>query len=305
MARAFVAFQMEDRWARDFLVQHAKDKNNDIGFTDYSVHEPFDEKWKTNCKERISKTKGTIVLVGPDTANAEAVVWEITETNRQEHPIFGVQIHRDETHAIPAVRAIALSDGTLMASSRSWNAGDRIDRSAPSVDDERDEMIGGDVAGEPTAEEFVAAADLPENYFELYKLAVKSAAYRLVEAANTFFLTINTGLVALMGGDDERRWYLPVAGLLFCVTWWALLKSYRDLNSAKFQIILGMEERLPVRVYADESRIYTGDPVIFQLRRKVITKWIAQYRELNRVERLVPVVFGAIYLAELARQLIG
>ena len=78
----------------DFLVQHAKDKNNDIGFTDYSVHEPFDEKWKTNCKERISQTKGTIVLVGADTAKAEAVLWEIAETNRQDHSIFGVQINR-------------------------------------------------------------------------------------------------------------------------------------------------------------------------------------------------------------------
>ncbi len=29
MARAFVAFQTEAKWARDFLVQHAKDKNNE------------------------------------------------------------------------------------------------------------------------------------------------------------------------------------------------------------------------------------------------------------------------------------
>jgi Thoeris protein ThsB, TIR-like domain len=41
------------------------------------------------------------VLVGPDTAKAEAVLWEIAETNRQEHAIFGVQIHRDKTHPIP------------------------------------------------------------------------------------------------------------------------------------------------------------------------------------------------------------
>lgn len=170
--------------------------------------------------------------------------------------------------------------------------------------EERDEALGAEVAGEPTAEEFVAAADLPANYFELYKLAVEMAdrvsARRSL--ANSFFLTINTGMVALMGGTHGLKWYLPVAGLLFCVTWWALLKSYRDLNSAKFQIILGMEERLPVRVYADEKRIYKGEPVRFQLRRKVITKWIAQYRELNRVERIVPAVFGAIYLAELLRQ---
>jgi len=33
--RAFISFEMEDRWARDFLVQQAKNKNNDIQFYDY------------------------------------------------------------------------------------------------------------------------------------------------------------------------------------------------------------------------------------------------------------------------------
>jgi hypothetical protein len=129
MARAFVAFQMEDRWARDFLVQHAKDKNNNIGFTDYSVHQPFDEKWKTNCKERISKTKGTIVMIGPETSKAEAVLWEIAETNRQQHPIFGVQINHDKTHTIPpglpSSRVVRWDFDAIV---KSWNGGGRPDR---------------------------------------------------------------------------------------------------------------------------------------------------------------------------------
>jgi hypothetical protein len=28
--RAFISFEMEDRWARDFLVRQSKDKRNDI-----------------------------------------------------------------------------------------------------------------------------------------------------------------------------------------------------------------------------------------------------------------------------------
>lgn len=172
--------------------------------------------------------------------------------------------------------------------------------------DESKEIAESEVAGEPSPAEFAAAADLPDHYFELYTLAVEMADRVSARRglANTFFLTINTGLAALLGGSDELRWYLPVAGLLFCVTWWALLKSYRDLNSAKFQIILGMEERLPVRVYADEKKIYKGEPVRFQLRREALRRWIGQYRELGRVERIVPLVFAAIYLAELLRQVI-
>lgn len=99
--RAFISFQIEDRWARDFLVQHAKDKNNAISFFDYSVHEPFNEKWKTNCRQRIALTKGTIVLVGPTCWKSEAVLWEIAETLRQGHPMFGIQINHDRTHPIP------------------------------------------------------------------------------------------------------------------------------------------------------------------------------------------------------------
>jgi hypothetical protein len=92
---------MEDRWARDFLAQHAKDKRNDVEFYDYSVKDAFDSKWKTECAKRIGVTKGTIVLVGATTWKSEAVLWEIAETNRQRHYIFGVQINRDQTHPIP------------------------------------------------------------------------------------------------------------------------------------------------------------------------------------------------------------
>lgn len=99
--RAFISFEMEDKWARDFLVQQAKDKKNDIAFYDYSVKDPFDSKWKTECKARIAKTKGTIVLVGETTYKSDAVLWEIAETIRQDHYIFGIQINKDKTYTIP------------------------------------------------------------------------------------------------------------------------------------------------------------------------------------------------------------
>lgn len=99
--RAFTSFEMEDKWAREFLVRQAKDKKNDIEFYDYSVKDPFDSKWKTKCKEKIGLTKGTIVLIGRTTYNSEAVIWEIAETIRQDHYIFGIQINKDMSHPIP------------------------------------------------------------------------------------------------------------------------------------------------------------------------------------------------------------
>lgn len=99
--RAFISFEMEDKWARDFLVQQARDKRNDIEFVDYSVQNAFDSAWKTNCRERIGRTKGTIVLIGKTTHASDAVLWEIAETLRQSHYIFGIQINSNDTHRIP------------------------------------------------------------------------------------------------------------------------------------------------------------------------------------------------------------
>jgi len=100
--RAFISFKMEDKWARDFLVQHAKQKNSKIEFVDYSVHDPFNSKWKTNCKDRIARTAGTIVMIGKTTSKSEAVLWEIAETAKQGHYIFAVQISSDNTYPIPS-----------------------------------------------------------------------------------------------------------------------------------------------------------------------------------------------------------
>ncbi|MBS1844261.1 MAG: hypothetical protein JST53_07570 [Actinobacteria bacterium] len=145
---------------------------------------------------------------------------------------------------------------------------------------------------------------------DLYKLAVEMAdrisARRGV--ANSFFLSINTGLVAVLGAAD-LRWYVPVSGIAFCITWWALLKSYRELNTAKFEIIVRMEERLPERLFGEEwERLKRDSPHGGSGEEKQTRTWagkLAGYRELGEIERIVPVVFSAIYVAELIRQGVG
>lgn len=151
----------------------------------------------------------------------------------------------------------------------------------------------------------VAAAELPGNYFELYKLAVEMADRVSARrgAANSFFLTVNTGVLAVIG-TATVRWYLAAAGIVLCVAWWALLKSYRDLNYAKFGVILAMEEQLPAQVYGDEWERLRKERVSLTLRPAVVRAWFAQYRELGYIERIVPWVFVLIYLADILRLVI-
>src|SRR5215217_2669349 len=95
------------------------------------------------------------------------------------------------------------------------------------------------------------AKETTEQYLELYKLAVEMAdrisARRAT--ANAFFLTINTTLLAFVSSGSLRvLWLVALAGIALSGTWWILLKSYRDLNVAKFGVILKMEKELEARI---------------------------------------------------------
>jgi hypothetical protein len=97
----FISFHVEDEAQVNLLRSQAKDEATDLEFRDYSVKEPFDEKWKKNCTERISQTSATIVMIGSDTASREAVNWEIEESYKQGHKVIGVRIYRDRSDPIP------------------------------------------------------------------------------------------------------------------------------------------------------------------------------------------------------------
>ena len=142
---------------------------------------------------------------------------------------------------------------------------------------------------------------------ELYQLAVEMAdrisARRAL--ANTFFLSVNTGLAALLGSTD-LRWYVAVAGIVFALAWWWLLQSYRRLNQAKFQVINAIEIRLPLQLFSEEWRHLESTKGPLRLwPPKSFWAWLDGYHELGTVERIVPLAFVVIYVAELIRQATG
>lgn len=85
----------------EFLRQQAKDNRNDLEFIDYSVKEPFDEKWKTHCRERIARSDVLVVMIGEDTHSRPAVNWEIKTAYELGIPVVGVRIYKDANHKIP------------------------------------------------------------------------------------------------------------------------------------------------------------------------------------------------------------
>jgi len=96
----FISFKVEDE-AQVNLLRHQAKEGMGVEFRDYSVKEPFDEKWKTNCKERIAQTSVLICFIGPETAQSEPVNWEVEEAYRLGKKVIGVRIYKDQNHPIP------------------------------------------------------------------------------------------------------------------------------------------------------------------------------------------------------------
>ena len=72
--------------------------------------------------------------------------------------------------------------------------------------------------------------------------------------------------------------------LIQCFAWFWLLRSYRQLNTAKYAVIGAFEERLPASPYWNAEWAALGhghDP--------------ARYWPLSHVERWIPMLFAAGY----------
>src|SRR3989442_4466442 len=89
-----------------------------------------------------------------------------------------------------------------------------------------------------------------DHLLEQYKLYVASSQHvsdRRLTSGN-YFLAINSSLVTLFGlalsSFGHHRWnvVIPVAGMLVCLVWDSLVKSYKDLNTAKFRVIHELEQ---------------------------------------------------------------
>jgi hypothetical protein len=136
------------------------------------------------------------------------------------------------------------------------------------------------------------AADSPA-LMEQYKLYVQmmDATSARRQETNKFFLSVLTllavvypAVVAIHEVGMFWRYVVPVIGLFMCAVWWVLLRSYRTLNWAKFEVIGEFENALPMQPYASEWKHLQGGG-----------SW-QHYLPLGMAESFVPGLFAVLYV---------
>lgn len=96
------------------------------------------------------------------------------------------------------------------------------------------------------------------DYYKLCIASVEQISNRR-QTANSFFLTINTVLLSFLSylsieslTINYALFAVSFAGVAICYTWRRMILSYRELNGAKFDVILALESKLPIGVYGAE-----------------------------------------------------
>ena len=112
--RIFIAFAIEDEWARIRLGGQAKNERTSFEFTDMSAKKPWDEEWKRNCRTRIKGCDGTIAMISRNTAAASGQLWEIKTSLEEGVPVLGIYATQDNRPtSLPAeLKGVRVTDWT-------------------------------------------------------------------------------------------------------------------------------------------------------------------------------------------------
>jgi hypothetical protein len=134
-------------------------------------------------------------------------------------------------------------------------------------------------------------AAILEQYKTYVEMADRISARRAL--TNTFFLTLNTAVFTVIGvflqnHQQAATWLLvfPLIALLAeCGAWFYLVRSYRQLNTAKYEVVGMLEERLPASPYWRAEWRALGEG-----------KDRSKYWPLTHIEQWIPSLFAATYL---------
>jgi len=143
--------------------------------------------------------------------------------------------------------------------------------------------------------------------FEQYKIAIEMADRISARrgTANGFYFTVSSALLAT--SETLGLSIASIAGMALAGAWWLQLRSYRNLNAAKWAAIGSLEAHLPAHPFADEWSILKNDPLEHTIMR---SRWLgdalrplSRYAELSIVEQVVPAIYLGLFVASLIHAL--
>ena len=139
------------------------------------------------------------------------------------------------------------------------------------------------------------ASDCKAYLLEQYKICVEMAdrvSARRIQT-NSFYLSLLSALLVLLSLSLEKKLFsedqgisiflTSILSLFLCLSWYINIESYRQLNTAKFEVINEIEKSLPFLCFSREWE------KLLKIRKR------KQYMSLTSVEKFIPILFSIPY----------
>ena len=144
-----------------------------------------------------------------------------------------------------------------------------------------------------------------DRLLEIYKLHAELAdrVSQRREGANRLYVSLHVGLVVFVAallrfgfGDAPERLVLGIIGgigALLSVSWFVVIRSYRQLNTEKYRVLHELENQLPFQFFTLE-----WDP-------QTKGQKSNRYWKLTHVEVTLPAIFCGMFLALIAYSILS
>lgn len=99
----FIAFAIEDEWARDLLKGQSLNTLSPFEYTDMSVKQAYDRDWKERVRTRIRRSDGVIVTVSKNSLSSAGQKWEIQCAKEERKRMLGIWVNKDDRTNIVGV----------------------------------------------------------------------------------------------------------------------------------------------------------------------------------------------------------
>lgn len=99
---------------------------------------------------------------------------------------------------------------------------------------------------------------------------------------NNIFITLNLAIIAAISITwDIKSLFILIVGITICILWILIIQNYKLLNTAKFNVINSIEEKLPSTPFEDEWQFLKNSK---------------KYMDSTTLERILPIMFIILYI---------
>ena len=248
--------------------------------------------WKMDAKKKIRMAQVVIVVLGAaanEPSKSATMGWEVKQATKKNKQIMMIKLGKYQLPDYLFHTDRFTSQKMLLAKPQSISEiKKRIDDFAKG----RYTIFSQKYSEMATDEKAAYKNELVEQYMMFQKSSEDLVTRR--QNLNSFYISVNSALVALMGivfgivdmpAKILALFFMCLSGIILDISWIRILNSYGSLNASKMKVINLLEEQLPVTLYAAEWRVMSD---------KLNNK---KYISFTDSETAVPKIFVGIYIA--------